>query len=63
MTDEGPAGDPMDVIEALNAMANAAMIVHGLYTSLISEGFTETQAMKLTAAFLHGQAGGKLEGA
>lgn len=61
MTDEGRQGDPMDAVEMLNVMRNIAAGARGLYAEFVEQGFTEAEAMRLTAAWLHGSAGGKLE--
>lgn len=63
MTDEGRIGDPMDAVEIANAMVNIANAARTFYDELRQQDFTESQALKLTAAWLHGVTGGKLEGA
>jgi hypothetical protein len=61
VTDEGRLGDPMDEAEALAAIQNMAKLMRAFYESLASEGFSEADALKLTASYVHGTAGGKLE--
>jgi len=63
MTDEGQRGDPMDMVEVLNLVTNAAAMTWRMFDELTGQGFTETQALKLCAAYLHGTAGGKLDAA
>lgn len=63
MTDEGRIGEAMDAVEIANAMQNVASAARRFYDELRQQDFTETQALKLTAAWIHGAAGGKLEGA
>jgi hypothetical protein len=60
MTDEGMVGEPMDMVEVLNAFRNMATGAWAMCESLKEEGFNDEQAMKLVAAWMHGNAGGKL---
>lgn len=60
MTDEGQRGEPMDDVELAHAMVGMAATSKQMYDSLVGEGFDKADALKLTAAFLHGAAGGKL---
>lgn len=60
LTDEGQQGNPMDAVELLNAVRNLAAGAWAMYEALKEEGFQEGEAIKLTASWLHGTAGGKL---
>jgi hypothetical protein len=52
---------PMDEIEVLNIMRNAAKMARALYLQLVDEGFAEAEAHRMTRSYLHGLAGGKSE--
>ncbi len=60
MTDEGMLGQPMDMVEVLNAMRNIASGAWAMYQALKEEGFPEAEALKLVGAWMHGTGGGKL---
>jgi hypothetical protein len=53
--------DPMSEVEILNAMRNMAKMARTLYDELVEQGFSEDQAMKLVAKYVHGAGGGKTE--
>lgn len=61
VTDEGQTGNPLDEIEAIETMRNVARLEWAFYTQLIEEGFSETEALTLVIAHVHGAAGGKLD--
>jgi len=61
MTDEGNLGNPIDEAEALAAMANMAKMTKAFYEGLKEEGFSEQDSLRVTFAYIHGAAGGKLE--
>ena len=48
----------MDEIELRNAMRGVAVSARSFYEGLVAEGFDESDALKLTAAWLAGSAGG-----
>jgi hypothetical protein len=50
----------LDHLEMLNGFRNMAEGTRAIYISMIENGFEEAEAMRLTAAYLHGLAGGKL---
>jgi len=62
MTDEGMRGDPMSAVEVAETMRNFAVSLRVFFLALKEEGFTESEALRLAAAQVHGASGGKLEG-
>lgn len=58
---EGESGNPLNEIEAVNAMKNVAKMAWALYEGLVGEGFSEADSLKMVLRYLHGAAGGKAE--
>lgn len=56
MTDEGRRGDPVDAIEMVQGMKDAAMGIRAFYDGLREQEFSETEALHLTAAYVTGLA-------
>lgn len=56
MSDDGEQA--MNEIEMRNGMRGIAIGAKAFYDALLEEGFDETDALKLTAAWLAGSAGG-----
>lgn len=54
MSDEGMHGDPMTEIEVINATRNLAKGVWTLYEALQSEGFSESDALRLCCEYVRG---------
>lgn len=50
----------MDAIEIANAMRGLAHGVRAFYEGLIEEKFDQAEALRLTAAYVAGMAGGKV---
>lgn len=61
MSDEGQGFNPLDAVEFANAIAAVAAAALTLYSELIEKELPEAKALYLTAAWLHGQAGGKFQ--
>lgn len=61
MTDEGFQGQPIDAVEMLASMASMAAVVAAFFRGLLEQGFDEAKALRLTCAYIHGMAGGKIE--
>ena len=51
---------PLDAVEMTHAMAGMASVWMSLFRALVDEGASETVALQLTSAYVHGMAGGKL---
>jgi hypothetical protein len=60
VTDEGQMGSPMDAVEMANAMRGIASAARAFYEQLVEDGFSETEALHLTCAYVAGMAGGKI---
>lgn len=56
VTDEGLTGTPMDGVELTNAMKNLATGIHAFYSGLRDEGFSKTEAFRLTTSYVSGLA-------
>lgn len=52
--------DPIDAVETAHMLAGTASTIRTFYVALLNEGFSEADALRLSGAFLHGIAGGKL---
>lgn len=50
--------DPLDEIEVLQGMRGMAKMTRALFEELVEQGFEAAEALKLTAAYLAGLAGG-----
>ena len=48
-------------VEALRVVPAMARLWYELLTNCIAEGMTPDQALKVVTAYVHGQAGGKLQ--
>lgn len=51
---------PLDAVEMAHAFAGVAASMWTFFDSLRNEGFTDDQALRITVAYAHGSAGGKL---
>lgn len=50
--------DAMTEIEMRNGMRGIAVAAHAFYEGLVQQGFNESDALKLTSAWIAGSAGG-----
>ncbi len=57
MSDEGRMGDPVDAIEMAQGMRDLASATMAFYKQLRNEGFSSSDAIKLTSAWISGLAG------
>lgn len=51
---------PLDAVEMSHAFAGMGKAIWSFYSGLVDEGFSTDQALRLTVAYAHGLAGGKL---
>ena len=58
--DEGMVGQPMDAVEILNSIRNLATTARAFYLQLVEEGFSEADALRLTATWIGGISGGRI---
>jgi len=59
MTDEGQHGEPMDAVEMAHAMTGLASGARAFYLALREEGFSGSDAIRLTASWISGLAAGQ----
>ncbi len=57
MTDEGQMGNPVDALEMAQGMRDLATSTMAFYKQLVDEGFSKSDAIKLTSSWISGLAG------
>lgn len=55
---EGDGGNPLNELEALNAMKNMAKLTRSYYAALRDEGFRAGEALQLTTTWLRATVSG-----